>query len=53
MRSAESTVTSTAELFGVSRNTIYKYVPEPKGGRATLGEPNSTPTLPRPSQPAE
>ncbi|MEV0305109.1 recombinase family protein [Streptomyces prasinus] len=49
----ENTVTSIAGLLGVSRNTIYKYVPEPKGGRATLGAPNSTPALPRPSQPEE
>ncbi|WP_240499312.1 recombinase family protein [Streptomyces prasinus] len=49
----ENTVTSIAGLLGVSRNTFYKYVPEPKGGRATLGAPNSTPALPRPSQPEE
>jgi DNA invertase Pin-like site-specific DNA recombinase len=28
----ENTVTSIAKLLGVSRNTIYKYVPELKGG---------------------
>lgn len=49
----ESTVTSIAKLLGVSRNTIYKYVPELRGGRATLGEPDSTPALPRPAQSAE
>ncbi|MFD6936949.1 helix-turn-helix domain-containing protein [Streptomyces goshikiensis] len=32
----ENTVTSIAKLLGVSRNTIYKYVPELKGGRITL-----------------
>ncbi|MER6532003.1 recombinase family protein, partial [Streptomyces sp. NPDC001508] len=30
----ENTVTSIAKLLGVPRNTIYKYVPELKGGRA-------------------
>ncbi|ESP95706.1 recombinase family protein [Streptomyces albidoflavus] len=49
----ENTVTSIAKLLGVSRNTIYKYVPELKGDRATLGEPDSTPALPRPAQSAE
>ncbi|MGW4516178.1 recombinase family protein [Streptomyces sp. NPDC004393] len=49
----ENTVTSIARLLGVSRNTIYKYVPELKGGRAALGEPDRTPALPRPAQSAE
>ncbi|MFI8861349.1 recombinase family protein [Streptomyces prasinus] len=49
----ENTVTSIAKLLAVSRNTIYTYVPELKGGRATLGETDSTPALPRPAQSAE
>lgn len=49
----ENTVTSIAKLLGVSRNTIYKYVPELKGGRAALGETVSAPTLPGPAQSAE
>ena len=32
----ENTVASIATLLGVSRNTIYKYLPEPKQGRAAL-----------------
>jgi DNA invertase Pin-like site-specific DNA recombinase len=34
----ENTVTSIAKLLGVSRNTIYNYVPELKGGRLALTE---------------
>ncbi|MEU1377780.1 hypothetical protein ABZ442_29635 [Streptomyces triculaminicus] len=37
----ESTVTSIAKLFGVSRDTIHKYVPELMGGRLTLAETGS------------
>ncbi|MFI6770723.1 recombinase family protein [Streptomyces sp. NPDC050355] len=47
----ENTVTSISKLLGVSRNTIYKYVPELKGGRLTLAEATSVPELPRPAQP--
>ena len=32
----ENTVASIATLLGVSRNTIYKYLPELKQGRAAL-----------------
>jgi DNA invertase Pin-like site-specific DNA recombinase len=50
----ENTVTSIAKLLGVSRNTIYKYVPELKGGgRTALAEATSTPELPRPTRPTE
>ncbi|MGW9422061.1 recombinase family protein, partial [Streptomyces koyangensis] len=34
----ENTVASIAKLLGVSRNTIYNYVPELKGGRLALAE---------------
>ncbi|MCX4537080.1 helix-turn-helix domain-containing protein [Streptomyces sp. NBC_00841] len=34
----ENTVTSTAKLLGVSRNTIYNDAPELKGGRRALTE---------------
>lgn len=34
----ENTVTSIAKLLGVSRNTIYNYVSELKGGRLALAE---------------
>ncbi|MFD4118775.1 helix-turn-helix domain-containing protein [Streptomyces niveus] len=46
----ENTVTSIAKLLGVSRNTIYNYVPELKGGRLALAEPTSTPELPQPTR---
>ncbi|MGD3112994.1 helix-turn-helix domain-containing protein [Streptomyces sp. YGL11-2] len=49
----QNTVTSMAKRLGVSRNTIYKYVPELKGGRVVLAEATSTPELPRPTQPVE
>ncbi|MEV5944378.1 helix-turn-helix domain-containing protein [Streptomyces sp. NPDC051994] len=49
----QNTVTSIAKLIGVSRNTIYKYVPELKGGRVVLAEAPDTPELPRPTQPVE
>ncbi|WP_240677429.1 recombinase family protein [Actinacidiphila soli] len=46
----ENTVTSIAKLLGVSRNTIYNYVPEMKGGRLALAESTNTAELPRPSR---
>ncbi|MEU6010683.1 recombinase family protein [Streptomyces sp. NPDC047453] len=46
----ENTVTSIAKLLGVSRNTIYNYVPELKGGRLALAEATSTPELPQPAR---
>lgn len=46
----ENTVTSIAKLLGVSRNTIYNYVPELKGGRLALAEKTNTAELPRPSR---
>lgn len=46
----ENTVTSIAKLLGVSTNTIYDYVPEPKGGRLALAEATSTPELPQPTR---
>ncbi|MET8249464.1 hypothetical protein ABZV31_36950 [Streptomyces sp. NPDC005202] len=49
----ENTVASIAKLLGVSRNTIYKYVPELMGGRTALAEATATPVLPRPAQPTE
>ncbi|MFE0911303.1 helix-turn-helix domain-containing protein [Streptomyces sp. NPDC058812] len=45
----ENTVTSIAKLLGVSRNTLYDYVPELKGGRLALAESTNTAGLPRPS----
>ncbi|MFI5987803.1 recombinase family protein [Streptomyces sp. NPDC051555] len=47
----ENTVTSIAKLLGVSRNTIYNYVPELKSGRQALTEATITAELPRPAQP--
>lgn len=47
----ENTVTSIAKLLGVSRHTIYNYVPELKGGgRLALAEATTTAELPRPSR---
>ncbi|MFF0794196.1 recombinase family protein [Streptomyces spiralis] len=46
----ENTVTSIAKLLGVSRNTIYNYLPELKGGRLALAESTNTAELPRPSR---
>ncbi|MFE9490633.1 helix-turn-helix domain-containing protein [Streptomyces sp. NPDC006641] len=46
----ENTVISIAKLLGVSRNTIYNYVPELKGGRLALAETTNTAELPRPSR---
>ncbi|MFE7777034.1 hypothetical protein ACFU5O_24710 [Streptomyces sp. NPDC057445] len=36
--------------FGVSRNTIYNYVPELKGGRLALNEATNAPGLHRPAR---
>lgn len=44
----ENTVTSIAKLLGASRNTIYIYPPEVKGGRLALAESVTTAELPRP-----
>ncbi|MGW2962696.1 recombinase family protein [Streptomyces sp. NPDC001220] len=49
----ENTVTSIAKLLGVSRNTIYNYLPELQGGRLTLTESSNTAELPRPSRPED
>ncbi|GJF34885.1 hypothetical protein KNE206_75850 [Kitasatospora sp. NE20-6] len=46
----ENTVTSIAKLLGVSRNTIYNYVSELKGGHLALAEATSTPELPQPTR---
>ncbi|MFH9871624.1 recombinase family protein [Streptomyces lydicus] len=43
----ENTVTSIAKLLGVSRTTLYKYVPELAAGRNSL-----VPNEPRPALPA-
>ncbi|WP_223769497.1 helix-turn-helix domain-containing protein [Streptomyces huiliensis] len=48
-----NTVTSIARLLGVSRNTVYKYVPELKGGRVALAEAPAMPGLPSPARPVE
>lgn len=48
-----NTVTSIAKLLGVSRNTIYKYVPELKGGRVALAEATATAEPPRPAKSSE
>ncbi|WP_337191968.1 recombinase family protein [Streptomyces sp. HUCO-GS316] len=45
-----NTVTSIAKHLGVSRNTIYKYVPELKGGRVALAEATAASELPRPAK---
>ncbi len=42
---------SIAQLLGVSRNTIYSYVPELKGGRLALAESTNKAELHRPSRP--
>ncbi|WP_308406548.1 helix-turn-helix domain-containing protein [Streptomyces sp. AC555_RSS877] len=41
----ENTITSIAKLLGVSRTTLYKYVPELATGRDSL-VPNSRKQLP-------
>jgi DNA invertase Pin-like site-specific DNA recombinase len=45
-----NTVTSIAKLLDVGRNTIYKYVPELKGGRVALAEATAAAELPRPAK---
>ncbi|WP_371797424.1 helix-turn-helix domain-containing protein [Streptomyces sp. NBC_01718] len=47
----ENSVTSIAKFLGVSRNTVYNYVPELKGDRLALAEATNTAELPRPSRP--
>ncbi|MFJ3926377.1 recombinase family protein [Streptomyces sp. NPDC090022] len=49
----KNTVSSIAKLLGVSRNTIYKYVPELKGGRVALAEAEGATALPAPPAPSE
>ncbi|MGX8910235.1 helix-turn-helix domain-containing protein [Streptomyces netropsis] len=49
----ENTVTSIAKLLGVSRNTIYKYVPELKGGRIALTDASTAALPPRRNRPTE
>lgn len=49
----ENTVASIARLLGVSRNTIYKYVPELKGGRVALADAEPPAALPAPAAAAE
>ncbi|MFF0794188.1 recombinase family protein [Streptomyces spiralis] len=44
----ENTITSIAKLLGVSRTTLYKYVPELTVGRDSLVPTGSRPTLPQP-----
>jgi len=41
----ENTITSIAKLLGVSRTTLYKYVPELAAGRDSLA-PNARVGLP-------
>jgi hypothetical protein len=47
-----NTVSSIAKFLGVSRNTIYKYVPELKGGRPALALAGRA-ALPPPSESSE
>ncbi|GAA2230234.1 helix-turn-helix domain-containing protein [Streptomyces indiaensis] len=49
----ENTVTSIAKLLGVSRYTIYNYLPELKGGRLALAESTNTAELPRSAGPED
>lgn len=44
----ENTITSIAKLLGVSRTTLYKYVPELAAGRGSLVTSESPPALPGP-----
>jgi transposase len=46
-------VTSIAKLLGVSRNTIYNYVPELKRGCLALAEATSAAELLRPAKPKD
>jgi hypothetical protein len=41
------------ETTRLSRNTIYNYVPELKGGRLALAEATTTAELPRPAKPKD
>ncbi|MGW1675481.1 helix-turn-helix domain-containing protein [Streptomyces sp. NPDC002324] len=44
----ENTITSIAKLLGVSRTTVYKYVPELAAGRNSLaGSPRPAPSVMR------
>ncbi|MER5226435.1 helix-turn-helix domain-containing protein [Streptomyces flaveus] len=44
----ENTITSIAKLLGVSRTTLYKYVPELTAGRDSLVPSGRSPELPGP-----
>ncbi|MET9915210.1 recombinase family protein [Streptomyces sp. NPDC006476] len=44
----ENSITSIAKLLGVSRTTLYKYVPELAAGRDSLLAGDSRPALPAP-----
>jgi hypothetical protein len=44
----ENTITSIAKLLGVSRTTVYKYVPELGVGRDALVSGEQNPALPAP-----
>ncbi|MFF1748158.1 helix-turn-helix domain-containing protein [Streptomyces mirabilis] len=44
----ENTITSIAKLLGVSRTTLYKYVPELTAGRGSLVAPAPGAGLPAP-----
>jgi hypothetical protein len=48
-----NSVASIAELLGVSRSAIYKYVSELKSGRVALAEATAAVELPQPARPAE
>ncbi len=41
----DESVSSIARLLGVSRSTIYKYVPEAAGGRLTAGADRPLPDV--------
>ncbi|MGW3038161.1 helix-turn-helix domain-containing protein [Streptomyces sp. NPDC001178] len=47
-RAAENTITSIAKLLGVSRTTLYKYVPELAAGRNSLVPGDAPAPLPSP-----
>ncbi|QHC22867.1 recombinase family protein [Streptomyces sp. GS7] len=48
-----NTVTSIARLLGVSRNTIYKYLPELQGGEVAHAEATAAVELPQPAKSTE
>ncbi|RYJ21747.1 hypothetical protein CU044_6131 [Streptomyces sp. L-9-10] len=52
-KNAEREEFSIAKLLGVSRNTIYNYVPELKGGILALAEPTRAAAPPHSVQSAE